>query len=84
MGLNRVIIFVISLPRTLMEFLDNCKNANGKQSFSNVKLQKTNAMKEDESPAEMIPLLKMITIKKELFDNLLLFAQDDFVVHQTD
>lgn len=40
---------VISLPKTLIEFPDNCKHANGNQSFWNVKLQKTKSEKADKS-----------------------------------
>lgn len=37
------------MPKTLIEFLDNCKHANGNQSLWNVKLLKTKAKKADKS-----------------------------------
>lgn len=42
-------VLVISLLKTLIEFLDNCKHANGYQSLWNVKLLKTKAKKADKS-----------------------------------
>lgn len=41
---------VISLPRSLIEFCDNCVDANGNQSLWNVKLQKTKSKRADKSP----------------------------------
>lgn len=62
---NRVIISChFFLPRTLREFLDNCKNANENQSSWNVKLQKTKAKKADESPI-VIAFLKLLRIQRK-------------------
>lgn len=64
LGLNTLIISCHFIAMTLMEFLDNCKNANGNQSLWNVTLRKINTMKVDKSLMVIILLIWMITIKK--------------------
>lgn len=59
-----------------MEFLDNCKNANGNQSLWNVKLLKTNTMKADESPVVIALLISIMRIQRELCDNAFMHTKN--------